>query len=102
MPSMPAEMPPVSVARRDRSDALPTAATAQASPHQPSASPNAPVQAAAHADGQAAGPNGPGSRNLSPGEQALVDHVWRHDGDAEVICIVRPRNGQQAASDVFV
>ena len=83
LPSMPAEMPPVSFDRRDRADALPTAATAHNAGPQ-SAVPNAAPQ------------------KLSPGEQALVDHVWRHDGDAEVICIVRPRGAAQAPSDVFV
>ncbi|NCY02566.1 MAG: hypothetical protein EBX36_06545, partial [Planctomycetia bacterium] len=78
LPSMPAEMPPVSFDRRDRADALPTASTVQ--------------NAAA----------GPAPRPLSPGEQALVDHVWRHDGDAEVICIVRPRGNAQSPGDVFV
>ena len=84
LPSMPAEMPPVSFDRRDRADALPTAATAHNAaapqPHVPNAA----------------------AQKLSPGEQALVDHVWRHDGDAEVICIVRPRGATQAPSDVFV
>jgi hypothetical protein len=32
----------------------------------------------------------------------LIDHVWRNDGDAEVICIVRPKSGGQSPSDVFV
>ena len=83
LPSMPAEMPPVSFDRRDRADALPTAATA------PTNSPNGP---------------GPGAapQKLTPGEQALIDHVWRHDGEAEVICIVRPRGAAQVPSDVFV
>ena len=79
LPSMPAEMPPVSFDRRDRADALPTAAT-----------------------GHSNGANGPASQKLSPGEQALIDHVWRHDGEAEVICIVRPRGATQNPSDVFV
>jgi thiol-disulfide isomerase/thioredoxin len=84
LPSMPAEMPPVSFDRRDRADALPTAATA-------------------HNNGpNMAGPNGPSPQKLSPGEQALIDHVWRHDGEAEVICIVRPRGTTQSPSDVFV
>jgi S1-C subfamily serine protease len=92
LPSMPAEMPPVSFDRRDRADALPTAATVQAG-----------VQAGMQPGGQTAGANTPvAQKKLSPGEQALVDHVWRHDGDAEVICIVRPRSGPQATSDVFV
>lgn len=83
LPSMPSEMPPVSFDRRDRADALPTAATVNTSIPQPAV------------------PN-PVSQRLSPAEQALVDHVWRHDGDAEVICIVRPRNAGEAPSDVFV
>ncbi len=84
LPSMPAEMPPVSFDRRDRADALPTAATA------PTNSPNG------------VGPNAAAPQKLTPGEQALIDHVWRHDGEAEVICIVRPRGAAQAPSDVFV
>jgi hypothetical protein len=84
LPSMPAEMPPVSFDRRDRADALPTAATA------PTNSPNV------------AGPGAAAPQKLTPGEQALIDHVWRHDGEAEVICIVRPRGAAQAPSDVFV
>jgi thiol-disulfide isomerase/thioredoxin len=84
LPSMPTEMPAVSFDRRDRADALPTAATAHS---------NVP---------NTAGPNTAGTQKLSPGEQALIDHVWRHDGEAEVICIVRPRGGAQTASDVFV
>ena len=84
LPSMPAEMPPVSFDRRDRADALPTAATALTNVPNP------------------AGTNGSVPQKLSPGEQALIDHVWRHDGEAEVICIVRPRGAAQAPSDVFV
>ena len=84
LPSMPAEMPPVSFDRRDRADALPTAATA------PTNSPNV------------AGPVVSAPQKLTSGEQALIDHVWRHDGEAEVICIVRPRGAAQAPSDVFV
>jgi S1-C subfamily serine protease len=85
LPSMPAEMPPVSFDRRDRADALPTAATAQN---------GAPSNAGA--------PSVSAPKPLSPGEQALIDHVWRNDGDAEVICIVRPKGGAQSPSDVFV
>ena len=84
LPSMPAEMPPVSFDRRDRADALPTAVTA------PTNSPNG------------AGPGAAAPQKLTPGEQALIDHVWRHDGEAEVICIVRPRGAAQAPGDVFV
>jgi len=84
LPSMPAEMPPVSFDRRDRADALPTAVTAPT---------NSPI---------GAGPGAAAPQKLTPGEQALIDHVWRHDGEAEVICIVRPRGAAQAPSDVFV
>lgn len=90
VPSMPAEMPPVSFDRRDRSDALPTAATAATS--QPPA-----AAAAASAD-----PSGQSGQRLSPGEQALVDQLWKHDDATEVICIVRPRGGQPTGGDVFV
>jgi thiol-disulfide isomerase/thioredoxin len=114
LPSMPAEMPPVSFDRRDRADALPTAATALNKDQTTvqNAVPN-PVQIAAHNANENPAdqpghqpprgmpPTG-GSQKLSPGEQALIDHVWRHDGDAEVICIVRPRGGQPSPSDVFV
>jgi len=85
LPSMPAEMPPVSFDRRDRADALPTAATAQVG-----------------ALNGAGASHSSAPKPLSPGEQALVDHVWRNDGDAEVICIVRPKGGGQSPSDVFV
>ncbi len=103
VPSMPAEMPPVSFDRRDRADALPTAATAQTAAAQPASAQSAPIQSPPIQSPLIQAPPVQASpRQLSPGEQALVDHVWRHDGDAEVICIVRPRSGQQAASDVFV
>lgn len=91
LPSMPAEMPPVSFDRRDRADALPTAATAQNG-----------VPNNAGAASNAAAPSGSAPKPLSPGEQALIDHVWRNDGAAEVICIVRPKGGAQSPSDVFV
>jgi thiol-disulfide isomerase/thioredoxin len=102
LPSMPAEMPPVSFDRRDRADSLPTAATIPtaaamapatvspppgSAPREPQPQPTAPRSAA---------------ESLTPGEQALVDHVWRNDDGAEVICIVRPRGGQPAPSEVFV
>jgi thiol-disulfide isomerase/thioredoxin len=83
-PSMPAEMPPVSFDRRDRDDALPTASPGPA-----------PAVAAAPTVATAAQP-------LSSGEQALLDHVRKHDGKAEVICIVRPHDAPQQASEVFV
>lgn len=89
LPSMPAEMPPVSFDRRDRADALPTAATG----HSNGPNMTGPTMA---------GPSAAVPQKLSPGEQALIDHVWRHDGEAEVICIVRPRGATQTPSDVFV
>ena len=96
LPSMPSEMPQVSFDRRDRSDSLPTAAIAGAAGAvaEPALASAAPPQRATAAGEARAG--------LSPAEQALVDQVWRHDGDAEVICIVRPRGGQQKPGDVFV
>ena len=42
------------------------------------------------------------SQSLTAGEQALLDHVREHEGDAEVICIVRPRGASQADSEVFM
>jgi hypothetical protein len=113
LPSMPAEMPAVSFDRRDRADALPTAATAHSNGPNPAPNTAGPNTAGPNMAGpnmagpNMAGPNMAGtgtaaSQKLSPGEQALIDHVWRHDGEAEVICIVRPRGGAQAASDVFV
>jgi len=84
VPSMPAEMPPVSFDRRDRGGALPTASTGAVP---------APVAMA----GPAAAP-----ATLSDGEKALLDHVRQHEGKAEVICIVRPHGAAQAASEVFV
>jgi hypothetical protein len=80
VPSMPEQMPKVAIDRRDRADAVPTAATA--SDRQP--------------DDHAAQPP------LSAGEQALLQHVRQHGGKAEVICIVRPHGAPQGASEVFV
>jgi S1-C subfamily serine protease len=109
LPSMPAEMPPVSFDRRDRADALPTAATAPNGvpgvdapvPPLPVNPPDQQVTAPLPVAPRAVPPSST-PQPLSPGEQALVDHVWRHDGDAEVICIVRPRGGSPNPSDVFV
>lgn len=84
VPSMPAEMPPVSFDRRDRGGALPTASTGAVP---------APVATADAAIAPAA---------LSDGEKALLDHVRQHEGKAEVICIVRPHGAAQTASEVFV
>lgn len=87
VPSMPAEMPPVSFDRRDRDDALPTA-----SPGPAAFAATPPVTPTA----------GAASQPLSSGEQALLDHVRKHEGRAEVICIVRPHDAPQQASEVFV
>ncbi len=46
-----------------------------------------------------ASPDGP---PLTPGEQALLDHVRQHEGRAEVICIVRPHGAVDNSSEVFV
>jgi S1-C subfamily serine protease len=107
VPAMPAEMPPVSFDRRDRADAVPTASTGAgptpgsrpvdlpASPP-PAAVPSVAASAAASSGGSAA------AAALSPGELALLDHVRRHEGKAEVICIVRPHDAVGNASEVFV
>ncbi len=89
VPSMPAEMPPVSFDRRDRGEALPTASTGTNATPAASASPAAPAVLA-------------DAKHLSGGERALIDHVRQHEGRAEVICIVRPHGAPQAASEVFV
>jgi hypothetical protein len=87
VPSMPAEMPPVSFDRRDRDGALPTASTGAV----PATAATAGVTAAAAAPAR-----------LSDGEKALLDHVRQHEGKAEVICIIRPHGAAQDASEVFV
>ncbi len=103
VPSMPAEMPPVSFDRRDRDDAVPTAspgpAAARSAPlPAPAAFTDAPpVNPAAATAAVRAAPT-----PLSSGEQALLDHVRKHEGRAEVICIVRPHDAPQQASEVFV
>jgi hypothetical protein len=103
VPSMPAEMPPVSFDRRDRDDALPTASPG------PAAARSAPLPApAAFANTPAVNPSAATAAvraaptPLSSGEQALLDHVRKHEGKAEVICIVRPHDAPQQASEVFV
>ena len=122
VPAMPAEMPDVSFDRRDRADALPTASTGAAVP------PSAPSNASTTAEGlaaagsqpsfpAAAGPVDPMPLNavptgrvaaaadtppLTPGEQALLEHVRQHEGRAEVICIVRPHGAATNSSEVFV
>lgn len=79
LPTMPAEMPTPSFDRRPRDEAVPTASTGPAS--RPESAAGAP---------------------LSPGERALVEQVRRHQGRAEVICIIRPQGGGQADSEVYV
>ena len=122
VPAMPAEMPDVSFDRRDRADALPTASTGAAVP--PSALSNASTMAEEPATAgprpafpTAVGPVDPMPLNaapagrvataadtppLTPGEQALLDHVRQHEGRAEVICIVRPHGAATNSSEVFV
>jgi thiol-disulfide isomerase/thioredoxin len=108
VPAMPAEMPRVAFDRRDRADAVPTASTGggtspgsppadlPASPPPPTAVPSDAAPAATSSAGLAA------AAALSPGELALLDHVRRHEGKAEVICIVRPHDAVGNASEVFV
>jgi hypothetical protein len=106
VPAMPAEMPPVSFDRRDRADAVPTASTgAGPTPGSPPVDlPAAPPPAAVPsvAASAAASSGGSAGAALSPGELALLDHVRRHEGKAEVICIVRPHDAVGNASEVFV
>lgn len=104
VPHLPDAMPPFSLDRRDRSDAVPTASpgplpqAAGAAPlplaqGQPMPQPLPPTAAEASVEA---------SPDLSAGEQALLDHVRQHGGNAEVICIVRPHGASQSASEVFM
>jgi thioredoxin-like negative regulator of GroEL len=128
VPSMPTEMPPVSFDRRDREDALPTASNGPNPVAAPTPAPVPPPAGLATlpalpAPVPPAGlsplaglspPASPGpaipNRSASPaaaaplsaGEQALIEHVRQHEGKAEVICIVRPHDAPQNASEVFV
>jgi thiol-disulfide isomerase/thioredoxin len=104
VPAMPRDMPPLSLDRRDRADALPTAspipAAIPAAIPAPAAAPSQGMQSAAAvpphpAQSAAAAP-------LSSGESALIDHVLGHEGRAEVICIVRPHGAADTSSEVFV
>ena len=105
VPAMPDAMPPVAFDRRDRADAVPTASTnvvvppsAPEGPAVPAPAPTpvpAPVRTPVPTRAAAVPP-------LSAGEQALLDHVRRHEGKAEVICIVRPHDAVGNASEVFV
>jgi len=104
VPAMPDAMPPVSFDRRDRADAVPTTSTAGPPSGQAGADTGLvpPVAAAEPAPPATAGAKQPARAALTPGEQALLDHVRRHEGKAEVICIVRPRDAADTASEVFV
>lgn len=104
VPHMPDAMPDFSFDRRNRADAVPTASSGPRTPSdldQPMKGNPQEVQVVA--------PPVPGSiennehsQSLTAGEQALLDHVRQHEGDAEVICIVRPRGATQADSEVFM
>jgi hypothetical protein len=91
---MPSEMPPVSFDRRDRGDAVPTASNGSIT----DAVPTSPAPAATRPTADSRSEASP----LSPGEQALLDHVRQHEGKAEVICIVRPHGATGNSSEVFV
>jgi hypothetical protein len=93
VPAMPSEMPPVSFDRRDRGDAVPTASNGSITDAVPTSSAPAVTRPAAES---------PVASPLSPGEQALLDHVRQHEGKAEVICIVRPHGATGNSSEVFV
>lgn len=96
LPLMPEEMPAVSFDRRDRADAVPTASTGPMDV--PTGTAAAVPPPAARAAPVRATPPVP----LSPGEQALIDHVRQQGSDAEVICIVRPRGAAEDDAEVFV
>jgi len=104
VPHLPDAMPAFSFDRRDRADAVPTASSGPRSPaegvdplivDQTEKQNPPPLLSQAIVDGEQ-------MQNLSAGEQALLDHVREHGGDAEVICIVRPRGASQADSEVFM
>lgn len=104
VPHLPDAMPAFSFDRRDRADAVPTASSGprlSAEGVDPlrvnlneRQSSNAPLPQAMKDVEQI--------HSLSAGEQALLDRVREHGGDAEVICIVRPRGASQADSEVFM
>ena len=101
--------------RRDRADAVPTASTgpgchrsdrpSRLGDGRGSGRPivqslarrrAAPVRRSCRSAAPAGGSLRPPRRPpLSPGEQALLDHVRRHEGRAEVICIVRPHDAAE-------
>ena len=104
VPHLPDAMPAFSFDRRDRADAVPTASSGprlsaegvdplRVNQNERQFS-NPPLQQAIE--------DGEQMHGLSAGEQALLDHVREHGGDAEVICIVRPRGASQSDSEVFM
>lgn len=104
VPHLPDAMPAFSFDRRDRADAVPTASSGPRSPaegvdplivDQTERRNPTPLLSQATEDGKQI-------QNLSAGEQALLDHVREHGGNAEVICIVRPRGASQSDSEVFM
>jgi len=100
-PRMPAEMPAVSFDRRNRDDAVPTASSGPQGPVAADRPPQA-DSVGVTADPPAANQAIAASVGLSAGEQALIDHVRRQRGRAEVICIVRPHGAGHSASEVFM
>ena len=114
VPHMPDSMPDFSFDRRNRADAVPTASSGPRSPDDIDHQVNGNEVNGNEVNGnqqeiQLVSPPVPGaieniehSQSLTAGEQALLDHVREHEGDAEVICIVRPRGASQADSEVFM
>ncbi|MBT3211864.1 MAG: trypsin-like peptidase domain-containing protein, partial [Planctomycetaceae bacterium] len=104
VPHMPDAMPDFSFDRRNRADAVPTASSGPRSSDDVDHPMNGNQQ-----EIQLVAPplpvaidNSEHSQSLTAGEQALLDHVRQHEGDAEVICIVRPRGASQSDSEVFM
>ncbi|MBT6644079.1 MAG: hypothetical protein HOB45_13160, partial [Planctomycetaceae bacterium] len=97
-------MPDFSFDRRNRADAVPTASSGPRS----SGDVDHPMNGNQQEIQLVAPPlpvaidNSEHSQSLTAGEQALLDHVRQHEGDAEVICIVRPRGASQSDSEVFM
>lgn len=112
VPHLPDVMPAFSFDRRDRSDAVPTASSGPGSPMKGGDPPSVDQNERLSVDrderplsttlpSQNAG-DGVQMQKLSAGEQALLDHVRAHGGEAEVICIVRPHGASQTDSEVFM
>jgi len=112
VPHLPDVMPAFSFDRRDRADAVPTASSGPRSPMEGGDPPSVDQNERLSVDrderplsttlpSQNAG-DGVQMQKLSAGEQALLDHVRAHGGEAEVICIVRPHGASQTDSEVFM